>query len=216
MYIYITYPVSRGTCPHRLRLCLLRLTVLRSDPSIPPPTPRCPGARGANMLEEAAAEAPTHSSSSSPSPTLPRVSTELSRLTNSLLTSPHHLSQLYSFIHPSLGVSCFSLSLRLSAMSSLSPSSIPKGPGRGRGRVPLKPPDRVSLDLHVQFTVIVRWFLVKQCHLTTCRDVKNCIPATRVCLSSLSTEMLLLLLMILHNLSVCSNDEALGRDYTHS
>ncbi|KAA8587547.1 hypothetical protein FQN60_016409, partial [Etheostoma spectabile] len=66
------------------------LMVLRLDPSILPPTPRCPVAREANRLEGAAAEAPKHttsssnpsSSSSSPSLTLPCVSTELSRLTN--------------------------------------------------------------------------------------------------------------------------------------
>lgn len=82
-----------------------RLMVLRSDPSIPPPTPHCPVAREDNMLEEAAAEAPqltassspSPSSSSSPSPTLRCVSTELSRLTNSLTS----LSTAF-FIHPSI------------------------------------------------------------------------------------------------------------------
>lgn len=51
-----------------------RLMVLRLDPSILPPTPHCLGAREANILGEAAAEAPNHtcscSSLSSPSPPL--------------------------------------------------------------------------------------------------------------------------------------------------
>ncbi|KAF3858867.1 hypothetical protein F7725_012068 [Dissostichus mawsoni] len=64
--------------------------VLRSDPSIPPPTPHCPVTREANRLGGAAAEAPTHllllllqtpAPPSSPAPTLPCGSTELSRLT---------------------------------------------------------------------------------------------------------------------------------------
>uniref|UniRef100_A0AAX7VWH9 RAB2A, member RAS oncogene family n=1 Tax=Astatotilapia calliptera TaxID=8154 RepID=A0AAX7VWH9_ASTCA len=63
------------------RECLIstmRLTVLRLDPSIPPPTPHCPIPREATRLEGAAAEAPERASltssldpsSSSPAPTL--------------------------------------------------------------------------------------------------------------------------------------------------
>ncbi|CAF90842.1 unnamed protein product [Tetraodon nigroviridis] len=66
-----------------------RLMVLKLDPSIPPPTPRCLGARGANTLGEAAAEGPELLPAP---PSSLYVSTELSRPTNSWLTSPPPLS----------------------------------------------------------------------------------------------------------------------------
>lgn len=47
------------SCFHSSLFCVCRLTVLRLDPSIPPPTPHCPVARGATTLQGAAAEAPT-------------------------------------------------------------------------------------------------------------------------------------------------------------
>lgn len=78
-----------------LRLLCCRLTASRLDPSIPPPTPHCLVAREANMPQEAAAEGPARSLPLPPLHplpaliTLPCVSTELSRLTNSLLTCVH-------------------------------------------------------------------------------------------------------------------------------
>lgn len=106
-----SFSLSMSLSPHRLM-------ALRLDPSTLPPTPRCQVAREANRLEGAAAEAPKHTSSSlnpnpssslSPSLTLPCISTELSRLTNSLLT-PLYCSILSS-LFPSL---CLFLSLSFS------------------------------------------------------------------------------------------------------
>ena len=84
-----------------------RLMVLKSDPNTRPPTPRCPGARGANTLGEAAAEAPER-----PCP----IPAFLSRTTSSFFTPPQ--ISLYSFHSfaiqtptPCVLLLCFSKSL---------------------------------------------------------------------------------------------------------
>lgn len=102
--------------------------VLKLDPSILPPIPHCLGAKEANMLGEAAAEAPHHTSSCSslslPSHPSLYVSTELSRPTNSLLNSlslplsPPLLLSIFFFSFSHLSPLSFIFSLFLSLCSS--------------------------------------------------------------------------------------------------
>lgn len=138
-----------------------RLMVLKLDPNILLPIPHSLGAKEANMLGEAAAEAPHHTSSCSSLPSHPSlyVSTELSRPINSLLNSlslsftlsfpPTTAFNIFSFSHLSPLSFIFSLSLRSSTMYFLNLLILPEIPLPTTQPDFLQPKDNSQLHLQI-------------------------------------------------------------------